>query len=280
MKTTSGQNFGNVFKLLKRLPVALGMAAVSIFFMGQFALFTYLRPFLETVTHVGVSTLSLMLLIIGVAGFVATTLIGPFLKENLYRTLIIIPVLMAMIAVALVSCGGSVVVTAIMLGIWGLVATAAPVGWWTWLARTLPQDAEAGGGLMVAVIQLAITGGATVGGVLLDLNGYQATFDTSAALLIIAAVLAILAGRSEAQAIVFPLLQKQGGGVIVDALGAGVKRFSGRAAYHASKHGVNRADEEGCARMCLQGYLHQRRVPRDDQYANGCRPCWLRNQTS
>ena len=253
MKTTSGQNSGNVFKLLKRLPVALGMAAVSIFFMGQFALFTYLRPFLETVTHVGVSTLSLMLLIIGVAGFVGTTLIGPFLKENLYRTLIIIPVLMAMIAVALVSCGGSVVVTAIMLGIWGLVATAAPVGWWTWLARTLPQDAEAGGGLMVAVIQLAITGGATVGGVLLDLNGYQATFDTSAALLIIAAVLAILAGRSEAQAIVFPLLQKQGGGVIVDALGAGVKRFSGRAAYHASKHGVNRADERAALECASRG---------------------------
>jgi predicted MFS family arabinose efflux permease len=38
---------GNVFKLLKRPPVALGMAAVSLFFMGQFALFTYLRPFLE-----------------------------------------------------------------------------------------------------------------------------------------------------------------------------------------------------------------------------------------
>jgi predicted MFS family arabinose efflux permease len=111
----------------ERLPVALGMAAVSIFFMGQFTLVTYLRPFLEAVTHVGVSTLSLLLLLIGVAGFLGTILIGPFLKENLCRTLIIIPVLMAMIAVALISFGGSVVVTAMLLGIWGLVATAAPV---------------------------------------------------------------------------------------------------------------------------------------------------------
>ncbi|HEY5779019.1 MAG TPA: MFS transporter [Terrimicrobiaceae bacterium] len=196
MKAASGQSSGNVFKLLKQPTVALGMAAVSVFFMGQFALFTYLRPFLETVTHVSVSTLSLMLLIIGVAGFVGTTLIGAFLKETLYRTLIIIPVLLAVVAVALVSFGGSVAVTAILLGIWGLIATAAPVGWWTWLARTLPQDAEAGGGLMVAVVQLAITGGATVGGVLFDRNGYQATFATSAALLVIAAVLAILAARA------------------------------------------------------------------------------------
>lgn len=202
MKAASGQSSGNVFKLLKQPTVALGMAAVSIFFMGQFALFTYLRPFLETVTHVSVSTLSLMLLIIGVAGFVGTTLIGAFLKETLYRTLIIIPVLLAVVAVALVSFGGSVVVTAILLGIWGLIATAAPVGWWTWLARTLPQDAEAGGGLMVAVVQLAITGGAMVGGVLFDRNGYQATFATSAALLTFAAVLAILAARAASRATV------------------------------------------------------------------------------
>jgi predicted MFS family arabinose efflux permease len=196
MNAGRGPGSGNVFKLLKRPAVALGMAAVSLFFMGQFALFTYLRPFLETVTHVGVSTLSFMLLIIGVAGFIGTTLIGAFLKENLYRTLIVIPVLMAAIAVALGVFGGSVGVTAILLSIWGLVATSAPVGWWTWLARTLPQDAEAGGGLMVAVVQLAITFGATAGGVLFDASGYQATFAMSAAVLVIAAVLAVLAARA------------------------------------------------------------------------------------
>jgi predicted MFS family arabinose efflux permease len=196
MNAGRGPGSENVFKLLKQPSVALGMAAVSLFFMGQFALFTYLRPFLETVTHVGVSTLSVMLLIIGVAGFVGTTLIGTFLKDNLYRTLIIIPVLMAAVAVALVSFGGSVAVTAILLGIWGLVATSAPVGWWTWLARTLPRDAEAGGGLMVAVVQLAITFGATVGGVLFDASGYRATFGMSAAVLVIAAVLAVLAARA------------------------------------------------------------------------------------
>ena len=205
MKAGRGPGARNLFKLLKQSSVALGMAAVSIFFMGQFALFTYLRPFLETVTRVGVSTLSLMLFIIGVAGLIGTVLIGRFLKENLYRTLIIIPVLMAGTAVALVSFGDSVAVTAILLGIWGLLSTAAPVGWWTWLARTLPQDAEAGGGLMVAIIQLAITGGATVGGVLFDMSGYRATFQMSAALLFIAAVLAVLAARAGVRAISVPL---------------------------------------------------------------------------
>lgn len=187
---------GNVFKLLKNPLVALGMAAVGIFFMGQFTLFTYLRPFLETVTRVDVSTLSLILLTMGVAGFIGTTLIGAFLKLSFYGTLIAIPLLMAMIAALLIAFGGWVAAVVALLGVWGLVATAAPVGWWSWVARTMPEDSEAGGGLMVAVVQLAIGLGSTVGGLLFDMNGYQSTFVASAVLLLISAFLAFLASRA------------------------------------------------------------------------------------
>jgi predicted MFS family arabinose efflux permease len=41
---------GNVFRLLWRPQVALGMTSILLLFMGQFALFTYLRPFLEFVS--------------------------------------------------------------------------------------------------------------------------------------------------------------------------------------------------------------------------------------
>jgi predicted MFS family arabinose efflux permease len=198
MKAEEGSaSSGNVFKLLKNPLVALGMAAVSIFFMGQFALFTYLRPFLETVAGIDVSTLSLILLTMGVSGFIGTILIGTLLKKSFYGTLIVIPVLMAVIAVTLIAFGSSVSVAVALLGVWGLVATAAPVGWWSWLAKTLPENAEAGGGLMVAVVQLAIGLGSTVGGLLFDLSGYQSTFVASAALLLISAFLAFLASRAE-----------------------------------------------------------------------------------
>lgn len=195
MKVHRGQGPGNVFHLLRRPVVLLGMAAISLFFMGQFALFTYLRPFLEMVTQVDLATLSLLLLLMGGAGLIGTLLVERFLRVGLYRTLIVIPALMAATAVALIGFGASVLVTAALLGVWGLLATAAPVGWWTWLSRTLPRDAEAGGGLMVAAVQLAITIGATVGGFLLDTSGYATTFGAAAALLAIAALLTLLTGR-------------------------------------------------------------------------------------
>jgi predicted MFS family arabinose efflux permease len=187
----------NVFRLFKSRLVTLGMLAVGVFFMGQFALFTYLRPFLETVTRVDVSTLSLILLTLGVAGFIGTMVIGRVLEKGFYGTLAVIPVLMAAIALALIAVGTSMPVTTVLLGIWGLVATAAPVGWWLWIARTLPQDAEAGGGLMVAVVQLSIALGSTVGGLLFDGSGYRGTFLFSAALLLIGAFMVFLTARAD-----------------------------------------------------------------------------------
>ena len=183
MRDDGGQAGAGVFALLKRPAVVLGMAAVSLLFMGQFTLFTYLRPFLETVTGLTVSALSLVLLLLGVAGFAGTLLIGGLLGPRMYRTLVAIPLLMAAVAVALVLYGASAAAVAVLLAVWGLIGTSAPVGWWMWLAKTLPHDAEAGGGLMVAMVQLAIMLGATVGGIVYDHSGYRATFYASAMIL-------------------------------------------------------------------------------------------------
>jgi predicted MFS family arabinose efflux permease len=195
MPSERGSRGGTVFRVLHRRHVAFGMLAVALFFMGQFALYTYLRPFLETVTRVDVSTLSLILLIIGGAGLLGTYVIGLVLKTRLYSVLIAMPIAMAAIAIALTFVGGAPILVAILLANWGLIGTAAPVGWWTWLSKVLPDDAEAGGGLMVAVIQLAIALGATIGGVIYDMSGYQSTFSVSAIGLCASALIAAMALR-------------------------------------------------------------------------------------
>lgn len=191
----NGASRGSVFRLFRRPAVSVGLAACGLFFMGQFALFTYVRPFLETVTQVSDSGLSMILLAIGVAGFVGTLLVALVLNAAFYLTLMAIPLLMAAIAGALLLTGHSIWIVPLLLGFWGLLATAAPTGWWTWIARTLPEDAEAGGGLMVAVIQLAIALGSTMGGVAFDHLGWQRTFALSGILLLSAAVLTFMLSR-------------------------------------------------------------------------------------
>ena len=181
---------------LEKVPKALAVL-IGAYFTCQFTLYTYIRPFLETVTQVNASTLSLLLLTVGVSGFIGTLLVGSLLQKSLYFTLGSITLLMALLAIGFILFGAQVGAVTVMLALWGLASTSAPVGWWTWLARTLPDNAEGGGGLMVSVIQLAIGLGSTLGGLLLDAQGVELTFMTSSALLIAATLLVMLSARQK-----------------------------------------------------------------------------------
>ncbi|MGO2256159.1 MAG: MFS transporter [Hafnia alvei] len=191
---------GSMIRLFRISNVPTGLVACGLFFVGQFALFTYVRPFLETVTSVGPSGLSLILLAIGVAGFVGTMIVSTLLNARFYQILIMIPLLMAAIAGTLLLVGHSIWAVAVLLSLWGLLATAAPTGWWTWLARTLPEDAEAGGGLLVAVIQLSIALGSTAGGLVFDSLGWRSTFGLSGIILLGAVAMTFLTSRKNSNA--------------------------------------------------------------------------------
>ncbi len=167
------------------------MCAAGIFFKGQFTLFTYIRPFLENVTKVNSDAVTLILLLIGVAGLAGTTAIGFVIKNRLYQTLVGIPLVMASVAVILIPMGNNIPTVCVLLGLWGVLSTAAPVGWWSWVASATASDTESGGGLMVATVQFSIALGSTVGGILFDQFGFQSTFALSAGILIFSAILTL-----------------------------------------------------------------------------------------
>src|SRR4051812_18834801 len=108
----SAPRAAGVFGVLRRPRGAIGIAAVAALFAGRFALFTYLRPFLETVTQIGPAMLSLFLLLIGGAGLVGSILIGSLLRTRLQIALVGPPLAMAALAVGLTVLGASPVLTA------------------------------------------------------------------------------------------------------------------------------------------------------------------------
>jgi len=82
----------SVLGLLRRPGIGVGMFGCVLAHTGQYALFTYIRPALESVAHVDVSGLSLMLLGFGVANFVGTLLAGWLIERSLRATLELMPV--------------------------------------------------------------------------------------------------------------------------------------------------------------------------------------------
>jgi predicted MFS family arabinose efflux permease len=177
-----------VLGLLKRRHVAFAMVGVMLTFGGAFSIFTYFRPFLETYTHANVRQLSLLLLAIGVAGFAGTYLASSLVRRHLTRLLIWLPVLLGAISLGVFALGHSLIGVGFMLFLWGAINSAIPVAWATWISQGTRDEPEAGGGLMVGAIQLAIMVGASLGGLLLDHLSIGATFVGGVVLMVSAAL--------------------------------------------------------------------------------------------
>ncbi len=195
---TSLRTLGEV---LARPGVGLGMLSIILVFTGHFALFTYVRPFLETVTGVGVSGVSGILLGFGVANFAGTYLGGALLERSMRLTLAVMPLTMGLLGLGLAALGGSPVVASVLIALWGVAFGAVPVAWSTWITRTVPDEAESAGGLFVAGVQLAIAAGAAGGGAIFGITGAGGVFSVSGVVLLLAALVVAGGVRTRAVAV-------------------------------------------------------------------------------
>ena len=144
---------------------------------------------MEDAIRVDYQELSILLFAMGISGFFGVFLIGKLLKKSLYSLLIFSPFIMMIVALCFVFVEHNFINIFVLISIWGFIGTPLAAVWWTWLSKTLLEDEiEIGGGLMVAVIQLAITFGAFFGGVLFDNFGYESTFLFSALILFLTSV--------------------------------------------------------------------------------------------
>ncbi|MEZ4657288.1 MAG: hypothetical protein R2911_06930 [Caldilineaceae bacterium] len=87
------------------------------------------NPFLEDVTGVDVNQLSAILLDVGIASFVGTSVAGMLLKRNLPLTLTVMPLLLSLLAAALVGWGQILLPTTLLVTLWGFFSSVIPVGW-------------------------------------------------------------------------------------------------------------------------------------------------------
>ncbi|HHS9740102.1 TPA: purine ribonucleoside efflux pump NepI [Raoultella ornithinolytica] len=179
----------NMFGLLKRPGVMAGMCAIFMAFAGQFAFFTYIRPVYMTLAGFDVDGLTLVLLSFGIASFIGTSLSSVILRRSVKAALTAAPLVLATSATVLVLWGESQVVASAVAIIWGFAFALIPVGWSTWITRSLSDQAEKAGSIQVAVIQLANTCGAAVGGVALDHLGLLSPLVISGALMLLTGLL-------------------------------------------------------------------------------------------
>ncbi|GLK49526.1 MFS transporter [Brevundimonas intermedia] len=176
------RGISDMLDLLRRRYFLTGLIASMLSWGSAFTLFTYLRPFLEQVTGVGVSSLSILLLALGCAGFVGTWASGRFITGDVSRLLRLPALIMGLVTAGLLVVGAWPIAVGLLLVIWGAMNTAMSVIWMTWMSQNADDAPEAAGGLMVAAVQASILLGAVIGGLLLDHLSISAVLIASVAL--------------------------------------------------------------------------------------------------
>ena len=187
-----------LFQVLRLGPIRVGLLIVLLLASGHFAGFTYFRPFLEEVPQVGVGAISAILLAYGIGGFLGN-FAGAFVTERSLRAAVALPpLLIALSALSLFLFGADASIAAVAVALWGFGFGGVPVGTQTWMTRAAPDEAESAGGLFIAVFQVAIALGATLGGALVDHGGPRNVMVYSALTMLAAALIAFVYGRQKA----------------------------------------------------------------------------------
>ncbi|MCL6335194.1 MFS transporter [Pectobacterium carotovorum subsp. carotovorum] len=186
MASRKMMTMASVMDLLRRPGIAMGMTGCVIAHTGQYALFTYIRPALENIVQLDVDRLSLILLGFGVANFIGTLLAGWLMERSLRLTLILMPALVGLAALSMILLPLEETGLMLFVALWGMAFGGVPVAWSNWVARSVPDQAETAGGMVVAAVQSSIAAGAALGGLLFGISGVTGVFITAGGIMFFA----------------------------------------------------------------------------------------------
>lgn len=154
---------------LLRIPKArLGLIATGFVFVGQFAAYTYITPFLIEVSGMGDTAVTALLLAYGVTGFVGNMLGAWGAARNVRAAVIVMALVLGVSVLFLPLLGKNQIAATILIGIWGLAFGAMPITTQIWMFKAAPEALEGSSAMFVSTAQLALASGALVGGVAVD----------------------------------------------------------------------------------------------------------------
>lgn len=167
----SAKGLRDIPNLLQNDKIRIGLIAIVLVFIGQFAAYTYISPFLLQVSGIAPVALGAVLLGYGVAGFVGNIVGGWAAGRSLRGALVATGLILGVSVLLLVLLGESAWWAVPLTIIWGLGFGMLPIAMQSWMFGAAPKQLEAVQAIFVSVAQAAIGGGALLGGQVVDRLG-------------------------------------------------------------------------------------------------------------
>jgi predicted MFS family arabinose efflux permease len=163
---------GDLLDVTRFKTARAGLVLVVLVFVGHFAGYTYITPYLEQDVGLGPSAITILLLAYGAAGVVGNFVFSAFAERALRvglavaaATVGIGSLLTLLLQPWPTAAGGSFV-------LWGFAFGGLPLLLQTWMFRSISTGSEGGAALFVSTLQLSVATGALVGGIVLDISGF------------------------------------------------------------------------------------------------------------
>ncbi|WP_394821540.1 MFS transporter [Pendulispora albinea] len=186
---------------LWRVPAArVGLLSVSLVAAGQFAAYTYLKPFLEQVTKMGTDAITGVLLAYGLAGFIGTFLAEWGAARNLKATYVATALLLSIVMLLAPVLGAGKASATVLAMVWGLAFGSIPVSVQIWMYQSAPEQFEGGSAWLVSTFQISIALGSFGGGVAVDRVGVWGAMVMGGILSLGAAFIIAALGRARSAA--------------------------------------------------------------------------------
>ncbi|MEV4175406.1 MFS transporter [Nonomuraea sp. NPDC049709] len=181
--------------VVTRRAARFGMAAGAMVFIGQFAAWTYVTPFLMDHTHLSSGVISLLYVIYGIGGIVGSLVAGSLFKRGVIGSFAGAAAVVAALLIALASVGAIPWAAGLLLVLWGLFWGIVNPGTLVWILDAAPESPEAASAVNVTNLQVALAAGSGLGAILVSSTTLQTVFFTAGFIVLASAVLAVVAGR-------------------------------------------------------------------------------------
>ena len=167
------QSYGNQVKVATTGVFIISVLGVIFLNGGMYTAYSYISEFLNSITNIFGTELSIILFIYGVASIVGNWLGAKLLNSQTNRTVLIFPIIFSVLMLGMFALGGSKIAVIILMVFWGLLAGIGNDISQYWMVSAAPDAPEFANGIFLSMGNVGVTLGTTVAGAVVAGMGIQ-----------------------------------------------------------------------------------------------------------
>lgn len=183
------QSYGGQVSVAKTEIFIISTLGVIFLNAGMYTSYSYISEFLNAITNIFGSELSIVLFIYGIASIAGNWIGAKLLNSNTNKTVLSFPIIFSILLLGVFTFGSMKIPTIILMALWGLLAGIGNDIAQYWMVSAAPQAPEFANGIFLSMGNVGVTIGTTIAGAVVLSMGVQYVMLAAIAVLILDLIL-------------------------------------------------------------------------------------------